>query len=373
MRKHVLALVLAVLLLGAFPGAAPADAADNVSVDVRFFYSELAPYGQWVNRLEFGWVWVPYGVPVSWRPYTHGHWVYTDDYGWYWVSDWVWGWAPFHYGRWAYDDDYGWVWVPDTVWGPAWVDWRYGDGWIGWAPLPPVALWQPGIGFSLTIVEIERHIHPTSWVFCQERNFGRPHLDRHVELPARNVTIFEHTKSVTHYRIEHERIVDRSLDVDKIEKGTGQKIVRYRAREASSLAEHSPAPRGNELSVYRPQVMQAPPGAHPPQPRMPQTAGSPERIRQQQEAQRRQLLQQQKFDRQRLENQYRQQLKTPGMEQSREQIRRQEQSEMKVLGEEHRREQQLLERRQHREHPQAPPPRKDDKSGERRQEIRPDR
>src|SRR6185369_4273322 len=31
----------------------------------------------------------------------------------------------------------GWCWVPGTEWAPSWVDWRYGEGFVGWAPLPP--------------------------------------------------------------------------------------------------------------------------------------------------------------------------------------------------------------------------------------------
>jgi hypothetical protein len=31
----------------------------------------------------------------------------------------------------------GWIWVPGDEWGPAWVDWRSGDDYVGWAPLPP--------------------------------------------------------------------------------------------------------------------------------------------------------------------------------------------------------------------------------------------
>jgi hypothetical protein len=75
-------------------------------------------------------------VGVDFVPYTDGHWVYTDA-GWLWVSDYSWGWAPFHYGTWVYVDT-GWAWVPGSVWGPAWVQWRYGGGYIGWAPVVPV-------------------------------------------------------------------------------------------------------------------------------------------------------------------------------------------------------------------------------------------
>ncbi|MCY1060360.1 hypothetical protein OV142_35060 [Nannocystis sp. SCPEA4] len=29
------------------------------------------------------------------------------------------------------------MWVPGEVWAPAWVDWRWGGGYVAWAPLPP--------------------------------------------------------------------------------------------------------------------------------------------------------------------------------------------------------------------------------------------
>ena len=70
----------------------------------------------------------------------YGHWVYTDEWGWYWVSDDDeddWGWVTYHYGRWAFDRRLGWFWVPGDEWAPAWVDWRYGGDYVGWAPLPP--------------------------------------------------------------------------------------------------------------------------------------------------------------------------------------------------------------------------------------------
>ena len=70
----------------------------------------------------------------------HGRWVYTEEWGWYWVSDEEeadWGWVAFHYGRWAHDRRLGWFWVPGDEWAPAWVDWRRGDDYVGWAPLPP--------------------------------------------------------------------------------------------------------------------------------------------------------------------------------------------------------------------------------------------
>jgi hypothetical protein len=104
------------------------------------FRTALEPYGTWRHDRRFGDVWVPADVSSEWRPYTAGHWVYTDDYGWYWVAndqEAGWGWITYHYGRWYRDADVGWVWIPSNVWGPAWVDWRYGDQYVGWAPAAP--------------------------------------------------------------------------------------------------------------------------------------------------------------------------------------------------------------------------------------------
>src|SRR6185503_13798922 len=107
-------------------------------------YDELDRYGTWVENSTYGEVWCPLDVSAGWRPYTVGRWAYTD-YGWMWVAEDPWGYVPYHYGRWTCDSYYGWVWIPGDVCAPAWVSWRYGDGWIGWAPLPPDAEWNVGI------------------------------------------------------------------------------------------------------------------------------------------------------------------------------------------------------------------------------------
>jgi len=112
----------------------------------RQFEAALAPYGTWVDDPAYGRVWIPSSAQVGddFTPYaTNGDWLDTE-YGWTWSSGWSWGWAPFHYGRWV-GSERGWAWVPGTLWGPAWVSWRAGGGYVGWAPLPPrgVALASP--------------------------------------------------------------------------------------------------------------------------------------------------------------------------------------------------------------------------------------
>ncbi len=141
---------------------------DESAGSIDTFYDALQPYGRWVSSPSYGQIWVPSRsvVGASFTPYaTGGSWVYTDS-GWMFESDWDWGWAPFHYGRWYREPRYGWVWVPGSVWAPAWVDWRFGGGVVGWAPLPP------------------RH-HRTVWVFARAGDLHRRHVHRYLVRDAR--------------------------------------------------------------------------------------------------------------------------------------------------------------------------------------------
>ena len=116
----------------------PNETSDDPTGQVTFqtFYDSLSNQGNWIQTDDYGYVWQPNVNDPNWAPYTDGRWVYTDD-GWTWDSNESYGWAVYHYGRWANLDGTGWVWVPGYTWAPAWVSWRYGDGYVGWAPLPP--------------------------------------------------------------------------------------------------------------------------------------------------------------------------------------------------------------------------------------------
>lgn len=137
------------------PDGGPAPAAnsppqlDAQEVNFDYFHDQLAPFGTWIQVEGYGWCWRPDAVVSAnpdWRPYYDmGQWVYTDN-GWFWQSDYTWGDIPFHYGNWIRHPGYGWLWVPGYIWGPAWVFWRQAetDGCIGWAPLPPGAVFVDG-------------------------------------------------------------------------------------------------------------------------------------------------------------------------------------------------------------------------------------
>jgi hypothetical protein len=146
--------------------APPPPPGSDVSSEA-VFYERLSPYGYWTFVAPYGRVWVP-SVGYGWRPYYYGRWVLTD-WGWTFASDDPWGWAAYHYGRWNWGVGLGWYWIPGSVWAPAWVNWRYGAGFVTWCPLGP-----PGVVFA--------YRHP-AWVAVPERHFTRPIAA--VAVPAR--------------------------------------------------------------------------------------------------------------------------------------------------------------------------------------------
>lgn len=107
-------------------------------LDAPTMRAALDGYGAWVESPAYGSVWIPdeRARGADFTPYlTAGQWLPTRA-GWYWQSEYPWGAIPFHYGRWVMIDGV-WAWVPGSAFAPAWVDWRYGNGWAAWAPLAP--------------------------------------------------------------------------------------------------------------------------------------------------------------------------------------------------------------------------------------------
>jgi hypothetical protein len=216
--------------------------------DVGVFYRELAPYGQWVRHPAYGWVWYPRNVRQDWRPYTMGRWV-NSNYGWTWSSYEPFGWATYHYGRWAFDRQIGWLWVPGTDWGPAWVAWQQGNGYVGWAPLPPQVGYQVGVGLRLGGINLSLFLQPNTYSFVNESQFLESRLDRYLEQPARNVTIILGTRNVTDYGFENDRIINRGVAVDRIERATRRQIRRYDVVNGTSRTSEI---RENDVRIYRP-------------------------------------------------------------------------------------------------------------------------
>ena len=163
----ITSLAFSVMLAGSLRNTASAQGV-NISVSYQTFYDELSPHGRWIDYPEYGYVWAP-NIGPDFQPYsTGGHWVWSDEYDWMWVSDYSWGWAPFHYGRWFHDPFYGWMWVPGYDWSPAWVSWRTGGDYYGWAPI------RPGINISIGF----GNYNPPSnyWCFAPRRYINSRHI-----------------------------------------------------------------------------------------------------------------------------------------------------------------------------------------------------
>jgi hypothetical protein len=221
--------------------------------DARFFHDDLSPYGQWQDVDDYGQAWVP-RVSRDWRPYTAGHWTWTDDYGWLWASDEPYGWAVYHYGRWHQSPRHGWAWIPGNDWAPAWVSFRFGGGYAGWAPLPPSVGWDSGVGFRVGAVDMDRYVDPRAYCFVQERRFLDP-VQRNVFSRDRNDRIIHETQNVTNYQVMGNRVANRGIAVERIQRATGRPVPRTRIVEVDTVAaaRHGRAAR-NEVPVFRPVV-----------------------------------------------------------------------------------------------------------------------
>lgn len=223
-----------VLLAAAIRSGAGVDV--SVGVDIHApadFYSPLAGTGAWVDVGHFGRCWHPNGVAAEWRPYCNGEWVWTDS-GWYWSSDEPWAWACYHYGSWDLDPQIGWFWVPGIEWSPAWVTWRSGGGYIGWAPVGPGGV-APGANL---------------FAFVEIGHFGGP--IRPTTVVVNNATII--SKTTVMHNVRHDsrdlgngstrRItINDGPSAAEVEKATGK---RFTPAPLAEAVRRTPAPRAVE-------------------------------------------------------------------------------------------------------------------------------
>jgi hypothetical protein len=189
------------------PPPPPDDQGDDQGASFQTFYDQLSDQGNWVQTDNYGYVFQPNVQDPNWAPYTDGHWVYTDE-GWTWVSDEPWGWATYHYGRWCNIDGTGWCWVPGYRWAPAWVSWRYGGGYAGWAPLPPDtfigAEYGGGVGIGFHFggdVDVNFNIGPGCYNFVNVGDMGEPNYRGHYIDRSRNFTVINNTTNITNIKV----------------------------------------------------------------------------------------------------------------------------------------------------------------------------
>jgi hypothetical protein len=243
-----------------------AEAGVDVSID--FFYDNVGPDGNWVEVADYGYCWQP-SIAVSnskWRPYSDGYWAYTDV-GWTWVSNEDFGWATYHYGRWTRLRDRGWFWVPGREWGPAWVSWRTGGDYIGWAPLPPRD--RGDFDDSRPIsgqVDVEFDIGPDYYNFVDVRYIGEPVLRERIVEPHLNITYISHTVNVTNISYTNSVVYNYGPDYNVLSRYSSRPIRRM-TLERNANVDLSVAVKsngltrvqGDKLIVAAPMTFQKPP------------------------------------------------------------------------------------------------------------------
>jgi hypothetical protein len=187
-------------------------AQDDSGVSFQIFYDQLGDQGTWVQTEDYGYVFQPNVNDPEWAPYTDGHWVDTDA-GWTWVSNESWGWATYHYGRWANLDGMGWVWIPGYRWAPAWVSWRYGGGYAGWAPLPPESFVgiesrdrdyrrRNNVAFGVD-VDVRFHIGAGYYNFLRVEDLGESNYRRRYANRNTNYTLIHQTTNITNIQVNN--------------------------------------------------------------------------------------------------------------------------------------------------------------------------
>jgi Family of unknown function (DUF6600) len=232
-------------------------------VNVSYFYTELAPYGTWVDYPGYGRCWRP-TVSVwnsSWRPYCDGgRWLWSDC-GWYWYSDYTWGAYAFHYGRWTCPPGQGWLWVPDTCWGSAWVSWRQTRSHCAWAPLPPSARYVAGRGWYHNTLSVgadsDFGLHQDAYV-ALPKNHMLARRPSNYYLSARHAeTVLNESSVANNYATVNKTVVNHGVGIDTISKAAGGNVRQVSIRSADTVGPRNPRRElldqdGRTLTVARP-------------------------------------------------------------------------------------------------------------------------
>ncbi|SMD44032.1 hypothetical protein SAMN00777080_2647 [Aquiflexum balticum DSM 16537] len=253
MKKSFLFPFSFMLLLGlSMINCHEAEASPHFGVNFQVFYNELSPYGDWVMDPNYGYVWIPF-VERGFQPYaSNGYWTMTN-FGNTWVSDYAWGWAPFHYGRWFWSNFYGWAWVPGYEWGPAWVNWRTGGGYYGWAPL------GPGIGINVSF-----HAPMSHWVFVPQRRFRHRNFYRYYVPSFQIANIYQQSIVINNTYIHNNQTYIAGPSRREVERVTRSRVPVYQVNDSNRPGRT--VVNNNSLNVYRPQITGNEPSKNPARP-----------------------------------------------------------------------------------------------------------
>jgi hypothetical protein len=213
--------------------------------------------------------------------------------------------------------------------------------------MPPLVAWQ-------TCSDWDAIIPIFGWSFVDHRDFRNRHLNDHLALVARNVTLLGATRNVTRFEIRDRGVVNLSITPEQVEKATGRPVRRVQIAEVSSLGEVGVrVKRTTGINIYRPVVRETrvlTPIARGEIARPAQAAVTFEKL-QRDEAAHRELEAQQARERARLEKLHDSELRTPPRGVSAPELMERQRAEHRAFNEHVNRQNQVFEQRQ-----QSPPP-----------------
>ncbi|GMU85381.1 MAG: hypothetical protein AMXMBFR48_06230 [Ignavibacteriales bacterium] len=204
MKNIVFALVILL-----FSGLFETEGSKRFTVSFGIFYTQLSPYGRWIELDDNLIVWKPARKFRGFKPYHSGRWMWTN-YGWYWDSYEPFGNVVYHYGRWMYDYYYGWVWVPDYEWAPAWVEWSYDDDYIGWAPMRPLISINVRYNYYY---DFDKYRY-RDYNFVRYRDFGSQRVQDRILRDNDNERYYKSARMRSEVSRDRDRVVNNGFDRD---------------------------------------------------------------------------------------------------------------------------------------------------------------
>ncbi len=230
----------------------------EANFDYQVFHDRLSPHGRWLHTPDYGYIWRPAIVEQNpqWRPYTIGRWAYTD-LGWTWISQEPFGWATYHYGRWVLLRQSGWCWVPGTQWAPAWVCWKTGGDYLGWAPLPPESLHWRANDWNIYYGRAAG-ISPRAFSFVRISHIGQSMVSVVFSVQD-SIRLYQQTDFCGGYRWSSQRVHCDALDYAVVTRRVTKPWPRYQCEFDDRLPSHRDplsyaVLRGGRLSIHAPRV-----------------------------------------------------------------------------------------------------------------------
>src|SRR5262249_34578360 len=128
-----------------------------------------------------------------------------------------------------------------------------GDGYIGWAPLPPSVGFTAGFGIQIGGLRLGVDLDSYAFSFLPEREFLSERVGT-VNLPAaRHVTLVRRARNISPIGVENNRAVNRSIPEQRIEQVTGQPVRRLRLSETRTpVRGRAEQVQGDQVTVFRP-------------------------------------------------------------------------------------------------------------------------